>query len=247
MPFSTPRRYTHVLLQNEILFSATHAYLSAALSADGDPVLIFNPSPLPTRAQASQIPWENINWLIVNTREAADLLLLLSSPAAATIPLPWSWQDTPIPLHTLQTLLLLTGLVPLKCTNVICTLGALGVVAIIRGPSTSPQSSAPTPIYVPGSGLQGDVRDSTGAGDCFTGYFVRGLMRIWDDERVHGNVPETQHCATGVYETLLRECVQVRCCCSSSRISFQYARRPRECAWRDSEPWRAYHLGRKCC
>jgi len=51
---------------------------------------------------------------------------------------------------------------------VVCTLGATGVLASMQSPKEM--------FYLPAATLQGDVRDTTGAGDCFTGYFVAGLM-----------------------------------------------------------------------
>ena len=74
----------------------------------------------------------------------------------------------------------------------VCTLGAYGVVAII--------ASLSHPIYMPAAkGVV--VKDSTGAGDCFTGYLVAGLM-----ERYEREAPMTEAEMT----ELLRRCVQVR-------------------------------------
>lgn len=62
------------------------------------------------------------------------------------------------------------------------------------------------PLYIPASKLYGATRDSTGAGDCFTGYFVQGLMRMWDDAHASTTtlLPTREQ-----YEALLHECVQV--------------------------------------
>ena len=79
-------------------------------------------------------------------------------------------------------------------TNVICTLGALGVIAVI-----------PTlmhPIYMPAARVSDDtgVCDTTGAGDCFTGYLVAGLMERYERGAPMGEAEMTE---------LLRRCVQV--------------------------------------
>jgi len=50
----------------------------------------------------------------------------------------------------------------------VCTLGAAGVLTWLTGGKRL--------LYLPAVQLQGSVRDTTGAGDCFTGYFVAGLM-----------------------------------------------------------------------
>ena len=50
-----------------------------------------------------------------------------------------------------------------------CTLGGLGVIALLASEEA---------FYVPAAKLAGFVRDTTGAGDCFTGYLVSGLMEV---------------------------------------------------------------------
>ena len=73
-------------------------------------------------------------------------------------------------------------------------------------------------LYFSTAALEGSERDTTGAGDRFTGYFVASLMRIGSKQLAKGDAVE-----------LLRLSVQV--CLSSSRqfISTQHSRRP-ECA-----------------
>lgn len=62
-----------------------------------------------------------------------------------------------------------------KGVNVICTLGPVGLIAfsvsLIR-------DGGRRAVYLPSAKLNGPVVDTTGAGDCFTGYFVSGMMGL---------------------------------------------------------------------
>lgn len=62
-------------------------------------------------------------------------------------------------------------------TNIVCTLGALGVIVLIHDQQEC--------LYLEAAELKGAVgggedviRDTTSAEDCFAGYFVRGLMQM---------------------------------------------------------------------
>jgi ribokinase len=201
----------HILLQNEIDFEATLNYIQHALATQ---VWIFNPSPVPSPAQVSRIPWGRIDWLIVNVHEAGQLFARISfedpSMTGSNGNLPAEWLDLSIPQETLYTLHRLTSLSILSRTSVICTLGSLGVVGLSREGHLADESTASeypkmlAPVYVPAVALR-EVRDSTGAGDCFTGYFVAGLMRLWDENERPKRVGERE-----ALEALLKECCQVR-------------------------------------
>jgi len=52
----------------------------------------------------------------------------------------------------------------------VCTVGSLGVVVL---PSGKQQA-----IHVPAAKLDGPVVDTTGAGDCFTGYLIAGFLEL---------------------------------------------------------------------
>jgi len=45
-------------------------------------------------------------------------------------------------------------------------------------------------LYLPTVALEGNVRDTTGAGDCFTGYFVASLMQFGSKQLSKGDVVE---------------------------------------------------------
>lgn len=188
-PLARHPRTTHILLQNEIPLSETLAQLDAA----NDPSLpaplstMFNPSPMPTKEQLIAFPWDKLTWLIVNEGEASDMNKVLAP--AGDVSVPTFDKDAPYAsLSAYPILLRLSQCIP--ATNIVCTLGGAGVLAYV------PCLQAP-PVFLPAAKLQGTVRDTTGAGDCFTGYLVAGLMQL--------DGPLTPQSLVQV----LRRCVQV--------------------------------------
>ncbi|KAM6503885.1 Ribokinase-like protein [Amanita muscaria] len=159
---------THVLLQNEIHFQST----LYALEHAGNAITIINPSPLPSPAQISSFPWHRVNWLVVNNGEAEGLYRAATNQEDRS----WSTEDDLVKLLSASSLF--------NKTNIICTLGAKGVIAALQG------STSTSFIYVPAAQLRGEVRDTTGAGDCFTGYFVRELMKHGPGARVGKGLTE---------------------------------------------------------
>ncbi|RDB30771.1 Ribokinase [Hypsizygus marmoreus] len=169
---------SHLLLQNEIHMVSTLYALNNARNR----VTIYNPSPLPTVDQISDFPWHKVDWLIVNEGEALDLYNALSE----------SDNDS---AHTSRSnrelIAILSAQAPLATTNLICTLGKDGVLAFIPAfhrPKTAHE--APSFMHFPAAKLQGSVRDTTGAGDCFTGYFVQGLMEFGPHAKVGKEIRE---------------------------------------------------------
>ncbi|TFK52880.1 Ribokinase-like protein [Heliocybe sulcata] len=165
---------SHLLLQNEIPFSSTLAYLFLAYS-EGIPT-IFNPSPMPTPDELRTFPWAQVTWLLVNEGEAVDLLKALGEPNITPFAAPEAegLPKTPSLLTSYSVIARLSKHSSFAQTvNIICTLGSAGVLALL--PSLS------QPIYVPAAKLQGCVRDTTGAGDCFAGYLVAELMKLPKD------------------------------------------------------------------
>ncbi|KAK0497679.1 Ribokinase-like protein [Armillaria luteobubalina] len=190
-------RTTHILLQNEIPFSDTIAQIAAA----NDPSLakplstIFNPSPMPSQTQLLQFPWDKLTWLIVNEGEASDLVdILVPSPASRVVP-----NEDYASLSAYPLILRLAERIP--TTNIVCTLGAAGVLALLS-------SFEGNPVYLPAAHLEGTVRDTTGAGDCFTGYLIAGLIKMEQDE-----IPLTKDKLTDV----LRRCIQAAGMCVEKR------------------------------
>ncbi|KAI0049496.1 Ribokinase-like protein [Auriscalpium vulgare] len=171
---------SHLLLQNEIPWPTTLAYLEQA-HAQGI-VTVFNPSPMPSDAQLRVFPWEHLSWLLVNEGEAESLLRVLHTDAPAPA-LPRSgprtrwYHDDAVAFDgspAFKTLKNLHNHATLATVNIVCTLGATGVLASL--PSVN------TPLYVTAAELRGNVRDTTGAGDCFTGYLIASLMELPDEK-----------------------------------------------------------------
>jgi len=154
---------THLLLQNEIHVSSTYYAIQNSVKA----IIIMNPSPLPSDEEIQVFPWDRIDWLIVNEAEAEGLYCAVagvSSPQRNGLP-------------TKELVFRLSQHLAFRDVNIVCTLGADGVLAFLptfHRPKTVHE--APSFMYLPAAPLVGDVKDTTGAGDCFTGYFVQGLM-----------------------------------------------------------------------
>ncbi|KAI0251866.1 Ribokinase-like protein [Lactifluus subvellereus] len=162
---------SHLLLQNEIPWASTLAYLEYAHTQGI--VTIFNPSPLPTDTQLHTFPWVALSWLIVNEGEAETLLRVMGwNPRNHGIEEEYhtNWPADDNLRVAFSTLSKLSRCEAFALKGVVCTLGAKGVLASMCGLREI--------LYVPAATLQGNVRDTTGAGDCFTGYFVAGLMQF---------------------------------------------------------------------
>jgi ribokinase len=168
-----------------------------ALNNSDNVTIIFNPSPLLTFDQIDSFPWHKVNWLLVNEGEALDLYdALVRKDHDKGTP------GTPSPIHEL--IASLSEQPPLCNTNIVCTLGKDGVLAVI--PTLHKRNSAhgsPSFMSFPAAELQGTTRDTTGAGDCFTGYFVAGLMEFDAHAEVGREIQEDD------MARILKKCVQV--------------------------------------
>ncbi|KAI0305094.1 Ribokinase-like protein [Multifurca ochricompacta] len=174
---------SHLLLQNEVSWSSILAYLEYA-HIQGI-VTIFNPSPMPGDKQLRDFPWASLSWLIVNEGEAESLLRVIDrNPGCHEVEAeyPSEWPDDNKLKIAFSTLNQLSRCDVLTSTDIVCTLGATGVVASVRGLGEM--------LYFPAATLQGVVRDTTGAGDCFTGYFVTGLMEFGNKQLSKDEIAE---------------------------------------------------------
>ena len=174
---------SHLLLQNEIPWATTLAYLEYAHARDL--VTIFNPSPMPLDTHLHAFPWVALSWLIVNEGEAKSLLRVIRGnhqyhEVEAEAEYPTDWPDDNNIRSAFSTLNGLCRSEHLASTNVVCTLGAAGVLVSVHGLGEI--------LYFPAAVLEGNVRNTTGAGDCFTGYFVAGLMQISSEQLSKGDV-----------------------------------------------------------
>ncbi|KAF5392029.1 hypothetical protein D9757_003276 [Collybiopsis confluens] len=175
-----PRGTTHLLLQNEIPFDETLRYLN--LAADSSAVTIFNPSPMPSKAEIKAFPWDKLTWLIVNEGEAADLYRTLSATQTKFDP---NTASNPLYAHVPAYSIVLQLSSQIPETNIVCTLGSAGVLALITSldhkDGTRDATALPEPIFLPAAKLRNGVVDTTGAGDCFAGYLVAGLLKLYDE------------------------------------------------------------------
>ncbi|KAK7680409.1 hypothetical protein QCA50_016649 [Cerrena zonata] len=73
----TSTTFSHLLIQNEIPFSSTLAALAHAHQIDA--TTLFNPSPMPNIQQLRELPWDELDWLIVNQGEVLTLLKAFQS------------------------------------------------------------------------------------------------------------------------------------------------------------------------
>ncbi|KAF5375705.1 hypothetical protein D9615_009362 [Tricholomella constricta] len=187
---------THLLLQNEIHLESTLCALENFKST----TTIYNPSPLPSVEQIRVFPWNKVDWLIVNEGEAEDLYNALSESEGRH---PDTTPNILTRSHR-ELLSLLSAQPAFATTNIICTLGKDGVLAFIPAfhrPRTAHE--APSFMHFPAATLQGTIRDTTGAGDCFTGYFVQGLMQFGPHARMGRDIREQD------VAKILKTCVQV--------------------------------------
>ncbi|TKA53851.1 hypothetical protein B0A53_03641 [Rhodotorula sp. CCFEE 5036] len=136
-------QYTHLLVQNEIPWTETLSVLSNAHAAGV--ITFLNPSPMPAAAQLSELKWADVDWLLINEGEGHDLLAASDQEAS--------------PEQLLSELRVALG----GSTSILMTLGARGAVALL------PDG---TLVTAPAGKVVGDVKDTTGAGDCFTGYLA---------------------------------------------------------------------------
>ncbi|WVW87026.1 hypothetical protein I302_109082 [Kwoniella bestiolae CBS 10118] len=172
LPSPNLQAYTHVLLQNEIPLQSTLSYLKA--SKQEGLISVFNPSPMLSPAQLREFPWDCLSWLIVNEGELFDLLDAFDES-----------QTKKKKQQNLEELELeelkkrsTEGILNLhrnsyfsKDINIICTLGSKGILY------SNPTSGSDDVGHLPAGKLVNPLKDTTGAGDCFAGYFVAGLMR----------------------------------------------------------------------
>jgi len=152
-------------------------YLSAAHALGV--ITIMNPSPLPTAEQTREFPWGKLTWLIVNEGEARDLLTSVGEPQTVdAIELVFPLEGVPEDRTTIRSAHTIGSKLAshpkFNGVNIICTLGSVGLVAFV----SLAQDVGKSALYLPAAKLDDRVVDTTGAGDCFTGYFVSGLMGL---------------------------------------------------------------------
>jgi len=117
-----------------------------------------------TPDQLRNFPWSHLSWLIVNEGELEQLLHAfgVSTKFEQNDDLKDKTKKRIKELHNSQGFDV--------NVSVICTLGAQGILYFQPGVQDGKIS------HLPAASLKRDLKDTTGAGDCFAGYFVAGLM-----------------------------------------------------------------------
>lgn len=128
-------------------------------------------------------PWDHLSWLIVNEGELETLLDTLDTSTTTS-----TFQSSGDIIIDAENRIqaLHKGEKFHKEVAIICTLGAKGILYFRPGNSVGRLDAAKV----------SKVRDTTGAGDCFAGYFAAGLMRH------HGE-------SDAGLEEVLKECLNV--------------------------------------
>lgn len=139
-----------VLMQNEISQGGAIMRLAAEKGLD----IIFNPAPL-TPGIVQEFPFDKVTILVVNEHEADDLYRELHG------------RDAPQKKGIELAAELLAAFNHMK--GVILTLGGEGVVAKFQ------ENGQVRDFVVPARKVQ--VKDTTGAGDTFVGYFLAAFVR----------------------------------------------------------------------
>lgn len=199
-----------------------------ALNNAQNTTTILNPSPLPSAREIDSFPWHKVDWLIVNESEAQGLYDVLSDRESSKA----------TSRSNRELIAILSAQPAFATTNIICTLGKDGVLAFIPAfhrPKTAHES--PSFLHFPAARLQGDVRDTTGAGDCFTGYFVQGLMEYGPHAKVGKEIREQD------IARILKLCVQVNPATCSHLLKLIFESRQRVCVSRERGQLTVYPRG----
>lgn len=199
--------YTHLLLQNEIPLDSTLSYLTASSTITS----IFNPSPMLTVSELQEFPWSNLSWLIVNEGELETLLDAFG--ARQTAQNGRSLSD----IATEGILALHKSRYFSEKVAIICTLGAQGILYYQPGRDVG---------ALPAGKLVKPVKDTTGAGDCFAGYFTAGLMAARQGDSI---------------ESILQACLTVSCI-TQQGMRADGLHRHAQSASKMKVRWRVYRL-----
>lgn len=199
-PILLPSKYSHVLLQNEIPISQT--VLTSKLAHSLGMITIFNPSPMPSLKEVTEVlDWSSIDWLIVNEEEAQMLKDRASSRLSLNHPLEFG------ELPQLATeIALLHDLVNLSLANsaIVITLGARGSLLGLRESASATWAG----LHTPASSGRRPVVDTTGAGDCFTGFLVAELIKLGSDSKPNGSLLGKLQKSLEVANQAARLCVE---------------------------------------
>ena len=123
---------------------------------------------MPNAEQLRAFPWSSLTWLIVNEGELRELLVGLDQSSPEDSDSKDVSNVAAKNLKILQSSSYISGKL-----SILCTLGAQGAMYLLPTDSKGQSETG----HLPAAKLRNPLRDTTGAGDCFAGYFVAGLMR----------------------------------------------------------------------
>lgn len=196
-----PSGISHLLLANEIPYESTLAYLKAAHSQSI--TTVFNPSPMLSAEALRAFPFEQLEWLIVNQGEMSTIYDSLVGKSDAIS------GSEESPDKVIENALHLYDKLERK-TSILCTLGGQGVIYVrsLSRKSTATSRSNDTEStggvesgHLPAAKLLNPIKDTTGAGDCFMGFFAAGLARLAASGSVEVSKAE--------FEDVLKTCLTV--------------------------------------
>jgi ribokinase len=143
---------------------------------------------MPSADQLRAFPWHQVDWLIVNEGELGDIAGSVFDSSSVEPDIRTAVDSlTKASAHdkvdekaAIKVAQSLHSLLPRlaesqsgRTINIICTLGAKGVLYV-----RSSTTSAPITKRLAAAKLLRPIKDTTGAGDCFMGYLAAGLMRL---------------------------------------------------------------------
>lgn len=188
---------------------------------------------MPTSSQLAAFPWNCVGWLIVNEGELGDIAKAVFSSSKEVklegegevneaVRYLTNGKDKEDGKKTIEAARIVakalhTALPRLSSSddndsetstaavvNIICTLGASGVLYVRRSSSTASQGKNEVKAKcLPAAKLLRPIRDTTGAGDCFMGYLAAGLIRL--QRKDGGEEGEEEK-----FEGVLKRCLTVR-------------------------------------
>jgi ribokinase len=158
---------------------------------------------MPTPVQISnEIKWKHVDWLVVNQVEVQQLLdAFPASPTTSPTEFSLTGYVSDIALRSSALISRLASQPSFKNVNIACTLGPLGVLVRLSSATDDGHTQI---IYEPGVQIK-EVKDTTGAGDCWTGYLVAGLMELEVKSALTSNILDE-----ATVRCLLRKCNLVR-------------------------------------
>lgn len=155
--------------------------------------------------QLQSFPLEELDWLIVNQGEMATIYDSLVGKEAQIDP---ESEDSPeVVIENAQRLFKKLG----NRTNILCTIGGQGVI-YVRSTSDS-KDQQPKSGHLPAAKLLNPIKDTTGAGDCFMGFFAAGMSRIARSDGFKSESDVSDEEFEGVLKTCLTVSGASSCVC----------------------------------